>query len=123
IAPSDFRAPCSINPRRYTPPLSTCTGRFIAGASTSTPNASSRSATTNGASTRSLTPGFASLTVTIIAPHVGNQTREGFAATRANSYNRTNKALLTSPDRPQVCATPTDDKQCPHPAPAPTATA
>src|SRR5450631_1769944 len=92
---SDFRAPCSINPRRYAPPLTNCTGRFIAPANTASPNTSNRSATTDGASTRTLTPDIASLTATIIPPPIGNQTREGFAATPANSYNITNKALLS----------------------------
>ncbi len=86
-----MRAPCSISPRRYAPPLTICTGRFIAPASTASPNASNRSATTDGASTRSLTPDFASLTATIIPPRLGNQTREGFAATPANSYNKLTK--------------------------------
>jgi hypothetical protein len=74
--------------------LTICTGRFIAPANTASPNASNRSATTDGASTRSLTPDLASLTATIIPPHLGNQTQEGFAANPANFYKKTNKALL-----------------------------
>jgi putative transposase len=32
----------------------------------------------------------------MIAPQLGNQTREGFAVTPTNSYNTTNKALLNA---------------------------
>jgi hypothetical protein len=76
---------------------------FIAAASTSTANASSRSATTDGASTRSHTA-FDSLTVTIIAPRLGNQTRERLATTPANSYTKANKALLSAGRRGQLTA-------------------
>src|ERR1700674_5131289 len=54
IGSHDSRGPCSINPRRYSPPLTICTGRFIAAASTSAPNASKRSLTTKGLSTTAL---------------------------------------------------------------------
>jgi hypothetical protein len=73
--------------------LTICTGRFIAAANTDSPNASNRSATTDGTSTQPLDD-LAAFTATIIAPRLGNQTRDEFATTQANSYNRTNKALL-----------------------------
>src|SRR4029453_9935040 len=106
IGSSAVRAPCSSSPRKNSPPLTNCTGRFIASASTSPANASRRSRTAEDGPTSPPRTDLASATAPIIASsRPTTRTPTGFAVIDANSYPRPNKALLSPPDNTPTYAT------------------